>query len=55
METDEIDITDFAMTEARMIRTALTDAEWEDLLQCRPDLEAALEAYEQLAQDLTAA
>ncbi|MFE7586585.1 hypothetical protein ACFU5Y_34055 [Streptomyces gardneri] len=55
METDETEITDFAVIEARMIRTALTDAEWEDLLQYRPCLEAALEGYERLAQELTAA
>jgi hypothetical protein len=55
METHEIEITNFAMLEARMIRTALTDAEWEDLLQYRPGLDAALEAYERQAQDQTTA
>ena len=47
METNETEteISEFAMVEARMIRTALTDAEWEDLLQYRPGLEASLEAY----------
>ncbi|MFI2740987.1 hypothetical protein [Streptomyces sp. NPDC018711] len=38
--------TEFAQIEARMIRTALTDEEWAELIEHRPSLPASLAAYE---------
>ncbi|MEU3078514.1 hypothetical protein [Streptomyces laurentii] len=46
---------EFAMLEARMIRTALTDAEWAELIQYRPSLPAWLEAYGRWAAEVEAA
>jgi hypothetical protein len=39
-----MEISDFAQREAGLIRAALTDDEWEELLHHRPELKAALAA-----------
>ncbi|WP_369361256.1 hypothetical protein [Streptomyces sp. cg2] len=47
-----MEISDFAQREAGLIRAALTDEEWAELLQQRPSLEAALAARQRTLSDV---